>query len=261
MIREVRAMLFAWQKFGYAAAELEHNLKYSGKTKPVNLDAVIRGKIAFVRYTRGADDSLTKKLATKFNSLTSGSKIRTALNDEERALSATWVLESEHEQGTAFFLKGFGLVTCAHCVGKEMKIWHPSNSGNHLDVTVEKIDVDLDLAILSTPAELSAQPSLSPRTIALPDQSPISLIGYPNHAVWKTVRLESGQKIREFPVSGVRMMEITPKIIEGNSGGPILDSGYAVVGVAVRRKNSATKIEHVECLGVKIQELNNLSAD
>lgn len=68
-IRQIRAMLYAWEKFGYADAEAEHQSKYS--TKEPNMPykkaypsfrKVIKGKIEFVSMVRGKSDPLFIKL-------------------------------------------------------------------------------------------------------------------------------------------------------------------------------------------------------
>jgi retron-type reverse transcriptase len=64
--------------------------------------------------------------------------------------------------------------------------------------------------------------------------------------------------IRTFPKSAVTYLEITPKIIEGNSGGPLLNETYELIGVAVLGVNGSTELSNAEFLAVSGAELNNL---
>ncbi|MBK8904028.1 MAG: putative DNA binding domain-containing protein [Anaerolineaceae bacterium] len=67
-IRQIRAMLHAWRKFGYVAAENEYRNVYNKKPpdKPYknapSLKRVIKGKIDFVKMVRGQEDKLFIKL-------------------------------------------------------------------------------------------------------------------------------------------------------------------------------------------------------
>ena len=48
--------------------------------------------------------------------------------------------EGEMAQGSAFFLRGVGLVTAAHCVtgASETEVYHPGKPANKFKVTVLK---------------------------------------------------------------------------------------------------------------------------
>jgi hypothetical protein len=153
LIREVRAMLHAWRKFGLASAQGDFQARFGGSS---NFEAVTRGKIEFIGQIRGRPDPIFRKLAQQFNQLTLGGKIRTILTPEEIIKQAVWVLEHDgSEQGTAFFLAQVGLITCAHCLGENMYIYHPADHTKRFPVTALKSDAHRDLALLSTPTELS----------------------------------------------------------------------------------------------------------
>ena len=63
---------------------------------------------------------------------------------------AVWVIEHSEVQGTAFFLKGVGLVTAAHCVQgvDDVEVLHPSKHANTFKATVRKRHEHRDLALL-----------------------------------------------------------------------------------------------------------------
>lgn len=209
---------------------------------------------------RGRPDGVFRKLANQFNVLAAGPKIRVALTPEEIISQAVWVIENDNaEQGTAFFLKDYGLVTCDHCLGPELKILLPSDPTKQFPVTVVKSDPHIDLAILSIPTALSNIIPLSAyKGPALPTGTPLSLYGYPGHHAAKPIRIEKGSLIRSFPRSAVSYLEITPKIIGGNSGGPVLNDAHEVIGVAVMGLNGKVELKSTEFLAVSVAELAKL---
>jgi S1-C subfamily serine protease len=128
----------------------------------------------------------------------------------------------------------------------------------HFPVSVEAIDNDRDLAVLKIPEELN---SLQP--IPVHNGSPVAngsaaiLCGYPNHFAARPLRIEHGLVIRTFPKGGISYLEITPKIIAGNSGGPLLNEAYEFIGVAVRGINETTTLTEAEFLAVNGTELRD----
>jgi RNA-directed DNA polymerase len=73
-IRQIRAMLHAWEKFGLTAAEAEYRNRYSTEYRfpekaPVNFPEVVRGKIEYVGMVRGRNDGLYQKLYTNYRKL------------------------------------------------------------------------------------------------------------------------------------------------------------------------------------------------
>jgi RNA-directed DNA polymerase len=254
-VREVRAILHAWEKFGLVGASKIFNEKYNGNG--FDFESVVRGKIGFIGQIRGRPDEIFKKLALKFNQLAIGGKIRTALSNAEIADQAVWVIEHDGDtQGTAFFLEGAGIVTCAHCLGANPFVYHPADHTKHFPVKVKTEDSHRDLAVLEIPAELKNVVPLSlHKGNASPNGADIILLGYPNHFAAAPVRVEGGKLIRTFSKSAVSYLEISPKIIGGNSGGPVLNDKHQVIGVAVLGMSGSTKLTSAEFLAVNATEL------
>jgi RNA-directed DNA polymerase len=254
IIRQVRAMLHAWEKFGLSRAQAVFEQEYGGRS---NFELAVRGKIEFVGQIRERPDAVFNKLAGQFNKLSTSSSIRTSLTPEEIARQATWVIEHDGaDQGTAFFVEKYGLVTCAHCIGPNPVIYHPAFPTNRFSVTLAQCDRHRDLAILTVPAELTRVEQIPLYRGKPPsDGSDVTLFGYPNHSAARPIRLERGKLIRTFPKSAVSYFEITPKIIEGNSGGPLLDDKYRAIGVAVLGLGGSTDLKHAEFFAVNCSEL------
>lgn len=256
-VREVRAMLHAWEKFGSVAAQITHNRSRLGG--PANFESVVRGKIEFIGHVRGRPDAIFKSLGQRFNKLATGPKIRLLLSPEEVVEQAVWVIENDKaEQGTAFFLDGYGLVTCDHCLGPGLTIYHPADHSKKFPVSVVKNDRHLDLAVLSVPTALNGVIPLPLDANAQINGSPLQLVGYPAHHAARPVRIETGSLIRSFPRSGVRYLEISPKIAFGNSGGPVLNAKREVIGVAVLGLNGKVDLKSAEFLAVAASELAKL---
>jgi RNA-directed DNA polymerase len=73
-IRQIRAMLHAWGKFGYDRAEEEYLSKYKKTGRgsfmmPPSFQNVVRGKIEFVGMVRSKEDVIYKNFKAKFDSL------------------------------------------------------------------------------------------------------------------------------------------------------------------------------------------------
>ena len=73
-IRQVRAMLHAWAKFGLEAAEREFQEKYATKSRlpskgTPNFKEVLRGKIEFIGIVKGKENEIYSKFIDKFNIL------------------------------------------------------------------------------------------------------------------------------------------------------------------------------------------------
>ena len=261
-IRSIRATLNAIEKYGMPLAQKKFEEDYSGK---VDLAYRLAGQISFVGQIRGRSDDLYRSLATRFNAAGMSVKLRTALTSKEKAESSVWVLEGESSsgkdpnQGTAFFLEGYGLVTCHHCLAEVMHIYHSQKPTKKYLVSLIKSDADRDLAVLTLPSELSNIPLLKVGKLGqMTNQDKILLMGYPSHYPWKPIRSEAGAFVRSFPVAAIRYFEITPKVISGNSGGPITDENFAVIGVAKRGVTLNTPITEAEYIGIAIDELTAL---
>ncbi|WP_439922615.1 reverse transcriptase domain-containing protein [Nitrobacter sp. JJSN] len=257
-IREVRAMLFVWKKFGLDAAQKEFDDSYRGNGR--NFQSVLRGRIEFIGQIRGRPDAVYKRLALQFNQLVTGGKIRTELSPSEIAAQAVWVLENDAaSQGSAFFLKDVGIVSCEHCVGVNPYIYHHADHSKKFPLKLKVKDDHRDLAIFDIPPELKNVHAIPLHNgTALASGASIILLGYPNHFAARPVRIEHGTLIRTFPRSGVTNIEITAKIIEGNSGGPVLNDKYEVIGIATRGINASTKLQSAEFLAVHADELAKL---
>lgn len=72
-VRQVEAMLYAWDAHGLSAAQSEFNDKYDKpfrrSRKPKDFRYVVAGKLSFLLAVKGVDDSVYIRLASQFNEL------------------------------------------------------------------------------------------------------------------------------------------------------------------------------------------------
>lgn len=232
-VRNIRAALFSVKTLGVEEAQKKFQTKLGGKA---NLGTHLEGKISWLRFIRGQSDPVFRAVAVRFNSAFPDRKIEVVPTRAEVRDRAVWVVEhfeGDFSQGTAFFLKGVGLITAAHCANgaKELELYHPSKPANRFKATVAKRDETLDLAILShaIPATEYYELERSLATVAVGNE--LTAIGYPGFGPGDGLNVREG-KVSSLPIKhGVNMIEVTQTLSQGMSGGPLLDGNDAVVGV------------------------------
>jgi len=136
-------------------------------------------------------------------------------------------------QGSAFFLRGVGLVTAAHCVtgASDIDVYHPSKPANTFKVKVRKIDEDRDLAGLAHTIPETEYLELERSTQAVTVGVVLTAVGYPSFGPGDRLNVRDGN-VSSLPVRhGVQFIEVQQKLSQGMSGGPLLDAYDAVAGV------------------------------
>ena len=80
-VREIRSLLYIWERYGYedaCQAAWKSYRQQHGKTKEylyfVPLNAVLRGKLNYMKMVRGADDPLYQRFVSRYTSLQQRSK-------------------------------------------------------------------------------------------------------------------------------------------------------------------------------------------
>ena len=237
-VRNIRAALYSVETLGKTAAQEKFKSEHRGKS---DLGAHLEGKITWLRYIRGQSDPVFRAIAVRFNTSFPDRKIDVTPTADEVLDRAVWVIEYcegegeklEAFQGSGFFLKNVGLVTAAHCVmgPNEVEVYHPSKRANKFKATVLKLDEHRDLAILThdiPPTEyFGLESSTSP--LAIGDE--LTAVGYPNFGPGDGLNVRDG-KVSSLPTRrGLKLIEVTQRLSQGMSGGPLIDSSNAVAGV------------------------------
>jgi RNA-directed DNA polymerase len=229
-VRNIRAALHSVETLGIEDAEKKFQEKHGGCT---SLAAHLRGKISFLIHIKGHSDPVVRSMALRFNKSFNAHPIKVAPTPSEIRDRAVWVVEDSDFGGTAFFLKGVGLVTAAHCVegADEVVVLHPSKYANRFKATVRKRDKPRDLAILDHQIPATEYFELEPISRAIATGDPTTALGYPAWAPGDPLNIRPGS-VSTLTVKGaVRLIEVTQKPAQGMSGGPLVDTSGAVAGI------------------------------
>jgi len=262
-ISQIRAMLRAWQVFGLAKAETEFHARYYRKQRnPIlplpSFTRVLKGKIDFLGMVRGKDDTLYIHFLKHYGRLNPGYSFRVTAGlrtSWDLMQEALWVLETAYDddkgnavisQGTAFALEGVGIVTCAHVVnGGSTEAFRASEPSKKLKVRVLQKNVDLDVALIEISGHYAVQlQAADPAQVKQLD--PVTVLGSPNYNLGDQVLIHQGQVTGFRPKNGIRRILIDAHIVQGNSGGPVLDDKHRVIGLAVTGAQDQTSAPHTE---------------
>lgn len=268
-LRNLRARLHDWENHGEVEATVRYlNSHYPRKTwsfvekqRPPSLERVVRGQIGFVGNVRGIDDRMYLSLVQKFNTFAERPIRRVA----SPFRGAVWALETDLEsipddtvgsellQGTAFFLKDIGLVTCAHCLTSAMCIYNPEVDVLRYQVRVRHRFDELDLAVLDiVPGIIPMEPKYLNRSNIQTFTAGLitRVVGYPSVKEGDWVSDRPGVVVAGRQVGNVHRPIISAAILGGNSGGPVIDADGRVLGVAVTGADSANAAEYEHAHGM-----------
>lgn len=240
-VRELRAMLHAWRKYGYKAAEAEFLKRYDTKHRSpgshqVPFRRVVRGKIEFVKMIRGDADPLVKRLENQYREL-AGLPLIVERNKHERLRDALWVLESAIDTddgpelflGTGFAVKGVGVITCAHVLSKESEAFRWNFMTTKFPVKILFKCERRDLALIEAPASGDALELALSRELAIGESA--LAIGFPNFHPGDAGYFLPVKVVGHRAVAGELRCLVNGPLVAGMSGGPVLDEDDKVVGV------------------------------
>ena len=179
------------------------------------------------------------------------------LFDVAKILRNTYVIESEllSLQGTAFYLKDYGIVTCEHCTAfgskkaTDIKIFHASDHKKKWDATCIKSHETIDLAILQSdiPLEDGLDIGISDDIVHMDH---LGICGFPNYRFGDSGVFSPGLVVGFRPQSSITRFLINTALIAGMSGGPIVDRTGNVIGVAVTGADKMENSNQTENHGV-----------
>jgi RNA-directed DNA polymerase len=269
-VHQIRGMLHAWDKYGLKAAddEFQNNKVYrrqwrSGK-RP-RFDRVLWGKMHYLKMVKGISDPVYVRLARRHNSLVARDAATAAqpliplsipnfVTEKSELDKAVFVIrcvddDYNESQGTAFFLENVGVVTCEHVirhassdVANKKYTYFRDGAGGHIqlqDAAGGKI-CDLEMVFVHRYADLAvlkpvvATPALYlvPSGGAVKQNDVVGLVGFPDHKLSKSLSSDWGPVLTPLKKNGFQHFDIKPLIRVGNSGGPVLDERFRVIGVA-----------------------------
>ncbi len=256
-VRQIRAMLHAWTKYGLDAAASEFFLRYDPRKRvsstvrddgtewqPSTFARVVKGKIDFVGQVKGKQSRpylvMLKKYAQLQPSYTLPADFPLIETDLAKLRSAVWVLEGDETQGTAFCLQGVGLVTCHHVISENLTAFRPGEA-TRFRVMPRVMDEDRDLAVLSFVDNGPETVTFTAAEFPVRELDQVTLLGFPNYAPGNSGIVYGGAVIGEFVRFGQKRIQVSCEITRGSSGGPVLDASYRVIGIAANGKERLGK--------------------
>jgi len=138
-------------------------------------------------------------------------------------------------EGSGFVAGDGAVVTNAHVVAGVRHPFVLDQKGRH-GARVVLFDPDLDIAILRAD-NLVGKP-LTPDTKEVPSNTPVAILGYPSGSGF-TARpgliletfVAEGRNIYNHGFTLRKVYSIQANVVQGNSGGPVIDKNGSVIGV------------------------------
>lgn len=258
-LRNIRATMYDIEKRGYAEAQRRYHSKYTVKNIP--LENYLRGKLNFVGSIRGKGDPTYRSLADRFNKLFD-QRVTIERTPAERLERAIWVVEwkftdakidqlwaaatkkgkdinavADSFQGTAFFMEGIGLVTADHCLAPSpedveyLRIWHPSDSSAFFDVFESRRCPTRDAAILNHSVPSALYENLTRYRVRARGGDRARAYGYTDYQKGDPVTSSVGEISHLNVRSTVKFLNLSFKVGQGMSGGPVVDDYARVIGM------------------------------
>ncbi len=229
-VRNIRGALHSIEKLGIKDADIKFRAQHEGKSK---LATHLRGKLSFLTHIKGQSDPVVRSITLRFNKCFPARPIKITPTRSEILDRAVWIVDGHEHQGTAFFLKDVGLVTAAHCVQgvEEIEVLHPSKHANTFKATVRKRHDHRDLAILDHQIPATEYFELEPAIHPIKTGAAMTALGYPGWGPGDMLNIRPGFVSTLTVRSGVQLIEATQKLVQGMSGGPLVDANDGVAGI------------------------------
>lgn len=181
------------------------------------------------------------------------------------------------DQGTAFLVKGIGLVTCLHNVWdikreveeeelkdilkQKVKIYLPSNPQRTYPFELKYYDHDQDLIVFDLPYTTKDHGLESVMESPIIGKSLYFSAGYPNYAPGNSIDWLDDFKVRSRTRNHKQTLYVIDnQFLKGASGGPVFNKENKVIGFIDRgdENTAESRIESAFCL---LTPLLNLISD
>lgn len=180
--------------------------------------------------------------------------------DTTTILDNIYVIESESGmlQGTAFHLKGVGIITCDHCIRDEstgklledLKLFRGKDFVNKFDPIVERYNSTIDVAILKADKRFLSEGLEIGSTDNLKQMEHIAVAGFPNYNIGDNGIFCPGLIVGFRTYSSIRHVLVNTPLISGNSGGPAINGENKVIGIAVTGAEKMSQANQTEKHGL-----------
>lgn len=275
-VHEIRGMIHAWDRYGLKKAEDQLKTKYPRQLRTAVIPPfynVLRGKLLFLKMVKRETSPVYARLATRYNNLIDRDYLRPSAKlpisrkivsdiDAMRAVLAIECIQdipglNKNEspivsKGTAFIYREKYIVTCWHVISQKVEslnkvIIFDETSIELYDYKKRKLEATIlavcqyrDVAILAPKFDINEYPYFSPATNSPSNGDALQILGFPNYQVSKKISLTRTELITEqYPKHGVQYIEVKDTIRKGNSGGPVFNNDWGIVGIAVEGATQA----------------------
>lgn len=261
-IRKTAALVHSVEKFGLEVSTSIFKEKNPNTT--ANIETHLQGRLLYIKQVVGEESEVYRRLAQRYNMLPIKSKVPNApISTPEDydnfkigkfIKDKCWIIEVNEEingklvnsQGSAFLIGGRLLVTCEHVLAENFEggervevnecLIRRMGDENIYEAKVIIRSKDLDIAVLKIvdpPAGLEAfsledikEPNIGDR---------VAVLGFPNFKEGSNdVGVLKCRLTNKYPLSGVMHSEVDKTLYSGNSGGPVINTSYHVVGIAAQ---------------------------
>lgn len=252
-IKIIRALLYRIGKYGvYKTANFYiDNLCTNIPTKIQNIKNsennevaisnyfcnVMKGKISYLSYIRGKDDKTFLKYAKQFNELFDEEyfEVDRYLEPNKWMKKRVWVVDLKidgYGNGTGFFLKKFGFITCHHVIESVKEMYWIDNPFTSEHKTLmsnglffdEKTDVAYQRIFHDFQFEIEANPNYS-------IGEEVYVVGYPQYISGNEIDIRKKVIVSKSSFIGETLYLVDGDIYHGSSGGPVLNKDFKVIGI------------------------------
>jgi hypothetical protein len=258
MVDRVRIILHTWEKYGEAATQQrykEHKKKELQIYRAGHFTDYTYGLLNYIKMIKGRDDPLYTRLAKKFNKLSQRDNFifrQLAVGNTARLLHhlkhAVFIIEADDNvyaaQGTAFNIDGLGFITCDH-----VRWIEGDHSTCFFDINIAIIDLDdkfiSEVKLIKNDAEKdfaifqATEKYAEVMGLKISENKPkqgevVYLVGYPYpHTPGQDLSIfETTVVSPVYTRVGVHLFDVAQQIRVGNSGGPVLNKDFEVIGIA-----------------------------
>lgn len=272
--RKFRTTLYYAKQYGMEEGAKKNNFLYSNGTPNIDkFRMFLQGTINYYKMVMGIYSSKYQSLATNFNELIGRTVFKVPDSIETLIKNNVYVVESDFGQGTGFYVKEVGLVTCLHnfcSIAKPIdeeelkKIIEysyailPHNKKTKYTFKLKEVNFSQDLLVLEMNyCDKSKGFEFASKNINFtPGRSVYKAIGYPGY----TEDSDSMSIIEDIKITqernqmGQKLYVVDKSFYAGASGGPVLDKNNKVVGVIDRgneygeREESYSAFCPIKCL-------------
>jgi retron-type reverse transcriptase len=244
LIRQVRAMLNAWEKYDYKQAQIHYNKLYSVKEK--NFSAVVRGKIDYIGNIKSKNNITYIKLYNRLCNLENKYHNKIPESFKDRCVRDVLVIKSEKGFGSGFFINKNFIVTAAHLLTDGEKSVHITTKERKLPVEFKSASViyvnkEQDFAILGTYSKFPNsifEADFRKRDLDInTDYLSVGYGGFRSNETFWTDPCIVDQKILQLQGNGAQIEFVVGNPMwSGMSGGPVINQktklvvGYIVNG-------------------------------